>query len=109
MLTKQELINMIDGEAVVFLGLIRDNQMLNLHMETDFNSLHYIRPYIGKTCRLIGQEEEGALECEFVACDMNGNIINNGMTVIEMVFEFASDSEFIDFDPVFERIPNYIQ
>ena len=106
MLNRQEMIDMIGGAEVLFLGLVRDNVMLNINMETDINGNHYIGPYIGKTCRVIGQDlETDAIECEFVACDMEGNVINNGMTTIEIDFNYTAYTDAIDYDPVFERIP----
>ena len=100
----------IIGEEVVFIGLMRDNVMINgeIDMQRDWHGIHYIHPYIGKRCRIIGQDQEDySIECEFAACDMDGNLIDNGITSIEMAFEFAASSDnIIDYDPVFERIPN---
>lgn len=109
MMSKENMIQCI-GEEVRFIGLIRDNVMMDNEINTlmDWNNNHLIHPYIGKTCRIIGQDQEDFyIECEFVELDIDGNIINDGITSIEMAFEFAAYSDdILDYDPVFERIPN---
>lgn len=113
MLSKMNLVQMYN-EDVVFRGFCRNNVMINNEMNrnhTDWASMHFVMPYVNKRCRVIGQNQDGSIQCEFQNCDMDGNIIHNGTTA-ELSFEFAEYSDgVINYDPVFERVdeqPNIV-
>lgn len=102
------------NQEVVFRGFCRNNVIINNEMNrnhTDWHSMHFVMPYVNKRCRVIGQNQDGSIQCEFQNCDMDGNIIHNGITA-ELSFEFAEYSDgLINYDPFFERVdeqPNII-
>ena len=108
MLSKEELIGMVN-EEVIFRGFYRNNVIinneLNYNQQTDWNGIHFVMPYVGKQCRILGQNEDGSIQCEFEQCDMQGNVIDQGHVSADISFEFAASSGgLIDYDPVFERI-----
>ena len=112
MISKQNILEMIN-EEVIFRGFSRNNIIINSEFSnysTDWHSNYYVLPYIGKQCRILGQDEEdGSIRCEFQECDMQGETIYNIVVLIELVFEFAAHSNgLIDYDPVFERIQHNI-
>ena len=97
------------NEEVIFRGFSRNNIIindeLNYNQLTDWHGFHFVLPYVDKQCRVLGSDEDGAIQCEFEQCDMQGNLTDEGLTSIEMAFEFAASSDgLIDYDPVFERI-----
>jgi hypothetical protein len=112
MISKQNMLEMIN-EEVIFRGFARNNIIindeLNYNQLTDWNASDYPMHYIGKPCRVLGQNEDGSIQCEFEQCDMQGNLTDEGLTSIDMDFEFAASSNgLIDYDPVFERIQQNI-
>ena len=90
MISKQNILEMIN-EEVIFRGFSRNNIIINSEFSnysTDWHSNYYVLPYIGKQCRILGQDEEdGSIRCEFQECDMQGETIYNIVVLIELVFE----------------------
>jgi hypothetical protein len=114
MLTKQELISLTNN-YVMFCGFSdRENILQNPNIKTrvDWHATYYLFnrgvnlnfPYDNTICKVIGQCEDGSIECEFEPRNYNGDINENEEKAI-MAFEYADSSNgLINYSPMFERI-----
>ena len=114
MFTKQELLDM-SNNYVKFCGFTDQNRLVennNIPDRVDWHSMYFlfkrgenvVFPYNNQRCKVIGQCEDGSIECEFDSRDFNGNIKEDEGKAI-MAFEYAEDSDgLIDYNPIFERI-----
>ena len=114
MLTKQEVISLTNN-YVKFCGFSDQEQLVNnnnIKIRVDWHSMYFLFkrdinlnfPYDNAICKVMGQCEDGSIECEFEPRDFNGNIKADEEKAI-MAFEYAEDSGgLIDYNPIFERI-----
>ena len=114
MLTKKELGEQ-SNKYVLFSGFSDQEALVQNNNEstrTDWHSFYFLYnkdaivkfPYNNTRCKVIGQCDDGSIECEFEPRDFNGNINENEEKAI-MAFEYAEDSDgLIDYNPIFERI-----
>ena len=99
MVSKENLLELIN-ELVIFNGFDDQNDFINgnLNSRTDWHGDQFLYkkendrflcPYNGKQCKIIGQCDDGSIECEFEQHDFNGHIIENVPPAI-MAFEFSN-------------------
>ena len=114
MLSKKELIEQKNNH-VKFCGFSDEEQLINdnnIQARVDWHGMYFLFkrdinlnfPYNNTICKVIGQCEDGSIECEFEPRDFNGNIKEDEEKAI-IAFEYAEDSNgLIDYDPIFKRI-----
>ena len=106
-LSKQQIIDKIN-QNIKFSGFSDELELINSNLQSrvDWHSMYFLYkkneynpfPYNNEICKVIGQCDDGSIECEFTEKTFNGDYLQNKIII---TFEFADDSDYINYNPIF--------
>ena len=116
-LTKKQIIDKINQNIkfnIKFSGFSDELELINSNLESrvDLHSMYFLYkkneyipfPYNNEICEVIGQCDDGSIECEFTEKTFNGDYLQNKIII---TFEFADYSNYINYNPIFTLCSEY--